>query len=151
MHLGSIYLIVHDFEKSIVFYEKLLQMPVTSRNMSRFASFVFEGHNISLMNGHFDSENPDKVVHKGVQTAAYDDLHNIALAPNTHKFVLNFWDEDLRMEYKRVKELGISDNLTTVKYVCNVSPYYYFQLTDPDGNVIEVTGGYTPEAGEFAD
>jgi len=151
MHLGSIYLIVNDFEKSIAFYEKLLAMPVSGRNMSRFAQFVFEGHNISLMNGHFDAENPDKVVHKGVQTAAFDDLRTIALAPNTRKFVLNFWDEDLRKEHARVKNLRISDNLTDIKYVCNVSPYYYFQMTDPDGNVIEVTGGYTPEDGEFAE
>jgi lactoylglutathione lyase len=78
-----------------------------------------------------------------------DSLQSIALAPNTHKFVLNFWDEDLRSEYERVKSLNISDNLTKIKYVYNVSPYYYFQLTDPDDNVIEVTGAYTPLAGEF--
>jgi hypothetical protein len=62
---------------------------------------------------------------------------------------LNFWDEDLRSEYERIKSLNISDNLTKIKYVCNVSPYYYFQLTDPDDNVIEVTGKYVPEEGEF--
>lgn len=33
MHLGSIYLIVNDFNKSIKFYEKLLQIPVTRKNM----------------------------------------------------------------------------------------------------------------------
>ena len=149
MHLGSIYLIANDFEKSIAFYEKLLEIPVTSKNMSRFAQFVFEGHNISIMNGHFDTDHPDKVVHKGGYTDSMDDLQTIALAPNTHKFVLNFWDEDLRNEYERVKGLNISEALTTIKYVCNVSPYYYFQLSDPDGNIIEVTGGYTPKAGEF--
>ena len=149
MRLGSIYLIVNDFAKSIEFYEKLLEIPVTSKNLERFAQFIFDGHNISLMNGHFDTENPDKVVHKGEYTESMDALLNIALAPNTNKFVLNFWDEDLRSEYERVKSLNISDNLTGIKYVCAVSPYYYFQLTDPDGNVIEVTGAYEPEAGEF--
>ncbi len=149
MNLGSIYLIVNDFDKTIDFYEKLLEMPVTCKNMSRFAQFVFEGHNISIMNGHFDAVHPDKVVHKGERTEAMDSLQSIALAPNTHKFVLNFWDEDLRREYERVKSLNISNNLTKIKYVCNVSPYYYFQLTDPDDNVIEVTGAYTPTAGEF--
>ncbi|HOP11522.1 MAG TPA: glyoxalase/bleomycin resistance/dioxygenase family protein [Oscillospiraceae bacterium] len=117
--------------------------------MNRFAQFVFEGHNISIMNGHFDTDHPDKVVHKGDYTNSIDDLKNIALAPNTHKFVLNFWDEDLRREHERVKSLNISETLTNIKYVCNVSPYYYFQMTDPDGNVIEVTGSYTPKAGEF--
>lgn len=149
MHLGSIYLIVNDFEKSIEFYEKLLQISVTGRNMDRFAIFDFEGKCISIMNGHFDINNPDKVVHKGEYSADFDNMHEIALAANTHKFVLNFWDEDLRKEYERVKKLHISKKLTKIKYVCNVSPYYYFQLDDPDGNIIEVTGNYSPQAGEF--
>lgn len=59
MHLGSIYLIVNDFEKSVSFYEKILKMPVSAKNMSRFAQFQFEGNNISIMNGHFDAEHPD--------------------------------------------------------------------------------------------
>jgi len=79
MHLGSIYLIVNDFEKSIAFYEKLLEIPVTNRNMSRFAQFVFEGHNISIMNGHFDTDHPDKVVHKGEHTNLFDDLKILRL------------------------------------------------------------------------
>lgn len=149
MHLGSIYLIANHFEAAISFYEQLLEMSVTSRNMDRFAQFVFEGHNISIMNGHFDADHPDKVVHKGDFTDSMDDLKSIALAPNTHKFVLNFWDEDLRKEHERIQLLHLSDHLTKIKYVCNVSPYYYFQLTDPDGNIIEVTGAYVPEDGEF--
>ncbi len=149
MHLGSIYLIVNNFEKSIAFYEKLLEMSVTSMNMSRFAQFVFEGHNISIMNGHFDIDHPDKVVHKGDYTDSFYDMKDIALAPNTHKFVLNFWDEDLQKEHERVKGLNISENISNIKYVCNVSPYYYFQMTDPDGNIIEVTGDYIPKNGEF--
>ena len=149
MHLGSIYLIVNDFNKSIKFYEKLLQIPVTRKNMDRFAMFDFEGKCIALMNAHFDSNNPDLVIHKGVYSEYSDDLKSIASAPNTRKFVLNFWDEDLRKEYERVKCLKTIENLTKVKYVCNVMPYYYFQLTDPDGNIIEVTGDYIPEEGEF--
>jgi len=151
VHLGSIYLIVNDFEKTLDFYEKLLEIPVTSKNMNRFAQFVFEGHNISIMNGHFDADHPDKVIHKGEHSESMDSLQKIALSPNTHKFVLNFWDEDLRSEYERIKNLNISDNLTKIKYVYNVSPYYYFQLTDPDDNVIEVTGAYTSTEGEFGE
>jgi lactoylglutathione lyase len=117
--------------------------------MDRFAEFIFEGHNISIMNGHFDKDNPSKVIHKGEYTDFCDDLHSIALAVNTHKYVLNFWDENLRAEYERVKGLNISKNITKIKYVYNVSPYYYFQLTDPDDNIIEVTGSYTPMEGEF--
>lgn len=142
-------MIVNNFEKSLEFHEKLLQIPVSGRNMDRFATFLFEGKCISLMNGHFDTDHPDKVVHKGQYSKSFDDMKAIALAPNTHKFVFNFWDEDLQMEYNRVKSLNITDKLTKIKYVCNVSPYYFFHLTDPDGNIIEVTGEYTPKKGEF--
>ena len=151
MHLGSVYLIVNNFDKSISFYEKLLEIPVTSQNMNRFAQFIFGANNISIMNGHFDTDYPDKVVHKGDYSEPFDDLRRIALAPNTHKFVLNFWEEDLRSEHERIKGLKISKKLTGIKYVCNVSPYYFFQLPDPDDNIIEITGGYTPMAGEFED
>ena len=149
MRLGSIYLIANDFEKSIAFYEKLLEIPVTSKNMNRFAQFVFYGHNISIMNGHFDTENPDKVVNKGEPDDWLEDVKTRALAKNTHKFVFNFCNEDLRSEYKRIKSLNITENLSKIKYFCYVAPYYYFHLTDPDGNIIEVAGGYTPVEGEF--
>lgn len=145
MHLGSIYLIVKDFEKSIAFYENLLEMPVTNKNKSRFAMFEFEGHCISLMNGYYDSQYPEEVVHKGEFDKYFDDLVQITNLSNSRKFVLNFWVEDLTKEYLRVKQLNITDQLTKIKYVCNVSPYYYFQLTDPDGNVIELTGNYRPD------
>jgi lactoylglutathione lyase len=151
MHLGSIYLIVNNFEKSISFYEKILEMSVTSRNMDRFAQFIFEGHNISIMNGHFDTEHPEKVVQKGEYTNFFDDLHGMALAPNTRKFVLNFWTENLLTEYERIKNLSITENLSKIKYVFNVAPYFFFQFTDPDGNVIEITGDYTPMNGEFGE
>ena len=149
MHLGSVYMVVNDFEKSLSFYEKLLGVPVTSRNTDRFASYRFEGHCISLMNGHFDADNPDKVIRKGDYSSPFEDMQSRALAPNTHKFVLNFWDEDLRAEYERVKNLNITKYLSKIRYLCNVNPYYFFDLTDPDGNIIEVAGNYEPEEGEF--
>ena len=89
MHLGSIYLVANDFRKSIAFYEQLLEIPVTSENKDRFAQFVFENHNISIMNGHFDHNYPDKIVNKGNNPDFVNDLHNRALAPNTQKFVFN--------------------------------------------------------------
>ncbi len=55
----------------------------------------------------------------------------------------------MKKERERIDELDISSKLTKIKYVNNVSPYYYFQLTDPDENIIEVTGQYSPAEGEF--
>lgn len=149
MHLGSVYLIVKDFQKSIKFYEALLDMNVTSQNMDRFAQFEFEGKNISIMNGYFDSKNPELTVHKGEYVEVFDDLVAIAQSENTHKFVFNFWTEDLEKERQRIEKLGISNMMTKIKYVNNVMPYYYFQLMDLDGNIIEVTGAYSPKKEEF--
>ncbi len=149
MHLGSVYLIVKDFEEALRFYEKLLEIPVSAQNMQRFAQFEFDGKNISIMNGYFDTMNPGLTVHKGEYVEEFDNLAAIAKAENTHKCVLNFWTEDLEQERERIARLKISSRLTKIKYVNNVRPYYYFQLTDPDGNIIEVTGGYLPKDGEF--
>ena len=51
VHLGSIYLIARDFEKSITFYEKLLSMSVSTRNCgNKFAEFFFDNKCLALMN-----------------------------------------------------------------------------------------------------
>ena len=134
LHLGSVYIIVKDFQKSVDFYEKLLGIPLTSENNGRFASFYFEGHCISILNGMFDDN---------------DFFRDIALAPNTHKFTFNFSADDLRASHARITALGLADDLSKIQYFCYVAPYYFFTLTDPDGNMIEITGKYTPEEHEF--
>ncbi len=149
MHLGSVYLIVRDFNKSIRFYEQLLEIPVTRRNKDRFAQFIFDQQNISLMNGYFDTEHTDQVVRKGSYDIEFDDMGRIADAVNTNKFVLNFWTEDLRIERQRIMAAGFADKVTSVKYINAGQPYYYFQVMDPDNNIIEITGSYVPGKGEL--
>ncbi len=149
MHLGSVYLIVRDFDKTIRFYEQLLEIPVTHRNMDRFAQFILDQQNISIMNGYFDTEHPDKVILKGDYDREFDDKRRIADAINTNKIVLNFWAEDLRKERQRLMAIGFADMVTAVKYINAGQPYYYFQVMDPDGNIIEITGSYRPDEGEL--
>jgi len=121
IHLGSIYLIARDFEKSITFYEKLLSMPVSTRNCgNKFAEFFFDNKCLALMN-----EN-------NLQGHHYEE--------GDHKFVLNFWVEDLKKEYYRLKDLNIGKMTEIVKVH---EGYYFFNIYDPDNNVCEVTGGYT--------
>ena len=120
LHLGSIYLVVKNFKKSIDFYEKFLSMRVSTINPNIFAEFFFDNKCISLMNesnikGHDYTGNGD------------------------YKFVLNFWIDDLKTEYERVKSLNIG-TVTEIKFVH--TEYYYFHLNDPDNNVIEVAGIY---------
>lgn len=123
LHLGSIYLIVKDFEKSVAFYEKFFGISVSDRCRSgnKFIEFYIDNKCISLMNeenliGHCTSLEGD------------------------YKFVQNYWVEDLRAEHERVKALQIGD----VTEILEAYPtYHYFHMRDPDNNVIEVTGGYT--------
>ena len=120
MHLGSVYLIVRDFEKAITFYEKLLSMTVSSRNCgNKFAEFFFDNKCLALMN---ENNLPGHHYEEG-----------------DHKFVLNFWVEDLKREYDRLTDLRIG-RMTKIEKVHE--GYYYFNIYDPDNNVCEITGGY---------
>ncbi len=120
VHLGSIYLIVRDFETSISFYEKLLSMTVSTRNCgNKFAEFFFDNKCLALMNE--------------------SNLTGHHYVDGDYKFVLNFWVEDLEREYVRLKEQNIG-RMTEIKKVNE--GYYYFHIFDPDNNVCEVTGGY---------
>ncbi len=122
LHLGSIYLIVKDFERSVEFYEKFLDVKVGDRCRSgnKFATFYFDNKCIALMNesnliGHCTDLN------------------------SPYKFVQNYWVEDLLTEYERVKKLNIG-KVTEIREA--YPTYNYFHLTDPDNNIIEVTGSY---------
>lgn len=122
LHLGSIYLVVKDFERSVEFYEKFLRIKVDSRCRSgnKFVEFHIDNKCISLMN-----ENNIK--------GHCTDLSS------PYKFVQNYWVEDLSVEYERVKSLDIG----SVTEILEAYPtYHYFHLTDPDNNIIEITGGY---------
>lgn len=62
-----------------------------------------------------------------------------------YKFVLNFWVEDLKKEYNRLKALNIGE-MTEIRKVNE--GYYYFHLKDPDQNVCEITGTYDEKGDE---
>lgn len=120
LHLGSIYLIVRDFEKAISFYQKLLSMKVTNRNCgNKFAEFHFDNKCLALMN------------ESNIEKHHYSD--------GDYKFVLNFWVEDLQREYERLKSLNIGKMTNIIKVH---DGYYYFHILDADDNVIEITGEF---------
>lgn len=122
IHLGSIYLIVRDFERAISFYEQLLSMTVSTRNCgNKFAEFYFDNKCLALMNE--------------------SNLNGHHYSDGDYKFVLNFWVDDLKKEYDRLKQSGIGE-MTEIKKVNE--GYYYFHIIDPDNNVCEVTGRYNP-------
>lgn len=120
LHLGSVYLIARDFEKSIAFYEKPLSMTVSTRNCgNKFAEFFFDNKCLALMNE--------------------ENLPGHHYVDGDHKFVLNFWVEDLKREHDRLRNLNIGP-MTEIGKVHE--GYYYFNIYDPDQNVCEITGGF---------
>lgn len=142
MRSGAIYLVVRNFEASLYFYEKVLNMQVSAVNGNRFAMFHCEGLNLCLMNGYYDVQNPEHVIKRGAYVPVYDDQHLIADAENSRKVFINLGVDDLRTEYERIRELGIAMELTPIRFIEVFSPYWYFTFQDPDGNPIEVTGEY---------
>lgn len=140
---GSIYLVVSDFEKSVSFYERVLDMKVSGINGMRFAMFSIAGLNLCIMNGHFDSTHCEEVIKKGDYYSVYDDMDEIAEAGNTRKVFINLGVDNLAAEYQRIKKLDIVEKLTPIRFINYTSPYWYFTFMDPDGNPIEITGEYT--------
>lgn len=142
LYLGSTYLIVKDFKKSIIFYEALLEMKVTAQRFDRWAQFNFNGNCIALFNPQYDEalirkeENLEN--HYNKEYLNYCKSRKIQYGNN---FVLNFYVDDLNTEYERIKNLNIG-KMTEIMYLNISSPYYHFLLEDPDGNIIEITGQY---------
>ncbi|OGO78338.1 MAG: hypothetical protein A2Y23_04895 [Clostridiales bacterium GWB2_37_7] len=138
--LGSTYLIVKDFEKSITFFETLLEMKVSAQRFNRWAQFNFNGNCIALLNPKYDEDiikqGEDLENHFSKEYLEYQQNRNIQYGNN---FVLNFYIDDLIAEYERIKNLDIG-KMTEIMYLNISSPYYHFLLEDPDGNIIEITG-----------
>ena len=144
IEFGSVYLVVRDFEKSLGFYKKLLETEVSAQNKTRFAIFNKGGLCLCLLNGYFDRDHPDCVVAEGERNPLYDDYLSVAESVNSRKAVLNFGTSDLKKEYERIKSLNLGSDLTEIRYLNAGTPYYYFCLSDPDGNPVEITGIFRP-------
>jgi lactoylglutathione lyase len=135
-------MIVKDFEKSLTFYESLLEMKVSAQRFNRWAQFNFNGNCIALFNPKYDEElikkGEDLEVHYDGKYLEYQRSKNVYYGNN---IVLNFYINDLTAEYERIKKLNIG-KMTEIMYLNISSPYHHFILEDPDGNTIEITGRF---------
>lgn len=106
LSLGSTYLIVKDFEKSVAFYEALLEMKVTAQRFDRWAQFNFNGNCIALFNPKYDESlikrGENLEIHYSKEYLDYNKTRKIQYGNN---FVLNFYIDDLNTEYERIKNL----------------------------------------------
>lgn len=79
---------------------------------------------------------------EGVFNKAYiSDIRKNMSSGKNDIVVLNFVTNDLNAEYERLKSMKIGE-LSDIMYVNVFVPYWYFNIKDPDGNVIEITGEY---------
>ena len=117
MRQGSVYLVVKDFDKSLDFYEKVLDMKVSAANGKRFAMFNYVGLNLCLMNGYYDDQYPEQKETKGPACEEYDNTGAIAEAVNTKKVFINLGVDDLDEEYQRICDLGIGTHMTPIRYL----------------------------------
>lgn len=141
MKLGCTYICVTDMEKSLDFYQKLLQQEPTYQNENRWAQFDIRNV-FALYNAQYDL---DKMNSSKDVLQCYNDAYQKYFQLPKHitntNIVLNFEVDDLKKEYTRVKALNIGQ-VSPLFYVNIAAPYWYFTIQDPDGNELEITGGY---------
>ena len=128
MKLATTYICVEDIEKSLHFYKALLQQEPLYCNDNRWITFDC---------GNLIKETD--LIH--FNQAYLDDFNKLDSPKKNNVVILNFEVDDLKEEYKRIKDLGIGD-VSEILYVNVHLPYYYFNVIDPDGNVLEITGKY---------
>ena len=117
----GMYLITKHFARSVDFYEKLLDKRASVMGPNRFAQFFIDGIGLSVMNeAHLQGHD---------YTGCGD-----------HKFAFNFWTQDLITEHTRIVVLNIG---RTTPIIHPHARYCFFNVYDPDGNVIEITGNFT--------
>lgn len=138
MKLGTTYICTEDINKSCAFYQGLLQQEPIYRNEDRWIVFAC---GISLYNRKYDERliEENKLTH--FNQAYIDEFYKEDQIKKNNIVIFNFEVDDLRKEYERIKDLSIGE-VTEILYVNIFTPYYYFNITDPDGNVLEITGEY---------
>ncbi|NOR45472.1 MAG: VOC family protein [Candidatus Delongbacteria bacterium] len=141
--LQCVYIKVNDMNKAIEFYKDLLQSEIEYRNEDRWVNFKFKnGFSLALYNVNYDL----KKLEQGDDTKNhYSDNYISELRKSKttigNSIVLNFQVEDLRSEYERIKNIE-HGQVSEIMYINLVTPYYYFNVEDPDGNTLEITGNY---------
>ena len=138
MTLGTMYIFVGNLEKSVEFYKLLLQEEPLYTNDDRWVQF---SNKIALYNKAYDEKIIGREPSEKFNQAYLDDFYKSTGTPKNNLVVFNFVVDDLKSEYQRLKNLNIGD-VSELMYVNVHRPYWYFNIIDPDGNVLEITGRY---------
>ncbi len=136
MKLISAYIETEDFNKSINFYKKVLQIEPIVFCENRWVELE---NKIALYNKKFDEQKikDNSNIEENYNKAYIDDFNSKKSDKKNNIVTFNFYTENLKDEYERIKKLKICD-VSEVMYVNIVEPYYYFNVSDPDGNLLEI-------------
>lgn len=138
MVLGTTYIYAADMKKSVDFYSKLLQEEPRKANDDRWVQF---SNKIALYNKSYDARIIGREPSEKFNQAYIDEFYRDTGIPKNNLVVFNFDAEDLKSEYERLKKLNIGE-VSELMYVNVHMPYWYFNIIDPDGNTLEITGKY---------
>lgn len=138
MELGTMYIFVRDMEKSINFYKELLQEEPLYSNDDRWVQF---NNKIALYNKAYDAKIIGHEPSSRFNQAYIEDFYRDLGELKNNIVVFNFEVEDLKKEYERLKMANIG-MVSELMYVNVHMPYWYFNIIDPDGNILEITGKY---------
>ena len=137
MELACTYIETDKFEEVVKFYEQILQLKPNIYTKDRWVEFNI-GNKLAIYNKLYDEE---KIKSGNLQdnfNSEYIKNFNIDRGEKKNNIItLNFYAENLKEEYKRIKELNIC-KMSEIMYVNITEPYYYFNIYDPEGNTIEI-------------
>lgn len=140
MQLETTYICVENIEKSLYFYRQFLNQEPLYHNENRWFHFAC---GLSLYNKKYDEDliNQGKLSH--FNQAYLDDFYKTDFPKKNNLVIFNFEVDNLYQEYQRIKNLNIGE-VSPIMFVDIHMPYYYFNVIDPDGNTLEVTGQFNP-------
>lgn len=138
MRLGTTYIYVSDIKKSVDFYSKLLQEKPLKANDDRWVQF---SNKIALYNKSYDARIIGKDPSERFNKAYINEFFRDTGEMKNNLVVFNFDVDDLKSEYIRLKQLNIGE-VSEMMYVNVHMPYWYFNIIDPDGNTLEITGKF---------
>ena len=124
---NEILILVTDLERSVVFYERLFEVKITQIYKDRWAKVP--GNLLFLINKQNDIE-------KDVPVTSHEREHIYG-----NNCVPVFLTDNIELEYERIRKIS-----TDVSELCSlnlITPYRFFTLKDPDGNMFEI--GHYPE------
>lgn len=136
MVLGTTYIFVSDIKKSLEFYSILFQENPIYANDDRWVQF---SNKIALYNKAYDAKIIAIEPSERFNQAYIDDFYKDKGVLKNNLVVFNFEVEDLKQEYERLKKANIGE-ISELMYVNVHMPYWYFNIIDPDGNTLEITG-----------